>query len=129
MVPTELPLWRAHGLHHPYGQGRLQDGHAHVGETQRACGDRDTETSDSLSPPSVRSQTLQSGDVLTCADEDVGVFQQRHQRSPLHTLETHTGREAGQTGPDRTRPDQTGSGNRKRTHPRRDLRWLQDAEL
>ena len=32
---TKLPFRGAHGLHHPDGQCRLQDGNAHVGETQR----------------------------------------------------------------------------------------------
>lgn len=65
MAPTELPPRRAHGLHHPDGQGGLQDGHAHVREAQRACRDGGGagEPLDSLSPPAVC--TVQLSPALT----------------------------------------------------------------
>lgn len=37
---TQLPLWGAHGLHHPDGQSGLQDSDSHVGKAERAWGER-----------------------------------------------------------------------------------------
>lgn len=74
---TKLPFRGAHGLHHPDGQRRFQDGHAHISKAQRPFIGTEGQLiipDKLIIPPPTSDKKPSEQKLLTCTDQDVGIF-------------------------------------------------------